>query len=273
MRSQILAHLVAGYPSIAETVPIAKAFAAGGVGAIELQLPYSDPVADGPVIEHACHHALSASNAPGGDGTGGVTVADGLRLAQEITAATSLPVYCMAYAAILYRIGIAAFVARAHAAGVHGIIVPDLPIEHDEGLAAACTAHGIHPVAVIQLGGGSGTDTNSSSTYQQECIQALGASPAHTTVYCALRRGITGTDTQITPSQLDALSRLKSLNKKTIAGFGIKTPAQVAALAGTADYIVIGSHFMRILTRALQDGHDYLDALQKECTALHQPLH
>ena len=58
MRSQILAHLVAGYPSIAETVPIAKAFAAGGVGAIELQLPYSDPVADGPVIEHACHHAL-----------------------------------------------------------------------------------------------------------------------------------------------------------------------------------------------------------------------
>ena len=248
MHTELLAHVVAGYPSMSASLQIAKVFATHGVGALELQFPFSDPVADGVHIERACHHALD----------NGFTVSDGFHLAEQIIKETGVPLYIMSYATIPYRMGIDRFTRSASACGATGLIVPDLPIAHDEGLYASCDAASLHSVAVALL------DDN------EERLEALCAIP-HAMVYAMLRRGITGAHTAISAIHRPALSRLTAAGKRVMVGFGVRNAQHIHSLAGVAEYIVVGSHFVRIITEQQNTG-DMLNTLARATTELTDAL-
>ena len=220
----IMAHLVLGYPTIEHTLPIATALADGGAAALELQIPFSDPIADGADIERACHTALAQEE----------RLQPYLELAHRIAHKTALPCYCMSYVTIPYRIGIPTFIAKIKDAGMHGIIIPDLPFDHDEGLRHCCHTHHITPVIVSML--------TISPTRFQHIIDA-----PHCTVYIALRSGITGQQTALHSTGLARLQQLRQSGKKILAGFGITTSAQVRTLAPLVDYTVVGTHLLRTI--------------------------
>ena len=139
MSSRIMAHMVASFPDRAGSLKVARALVDGGASMIEVQFPFSDPMADGPDIQAACARALSA----------GFTVSDGFELVGEICSATTVPVYIMSYANLLFAKGIDRFLAETKDAGARGVIVPDLPPDYDEGLFRSAAGLGLSAVPVL----------------------------------------------------------------------------------------------------------------------------
>lgn len=239
---KLMAHLVAGYPDAAASLDIALALVGGGADYLEVQFPFSDPSADGPVIERACHAALAA----------GFTVDKGFGLIRELTGrAVGTPVFIMTYASVVYARGVRRFVEDAAAAGAAGLIVPDLPPDGDEGLYAAGRAAGLAVAPVLAPG---------ISDARLAMIAALGAEY----VYTALRAGITGKETTLGAEGLAYLDRLKTLQCKVIAGFGIRRREQLQALAGHAHAAAVGSYFLD----ALAGGGNPAAAVREACAAL-----
>jgi len=138
-RISLMAHLVAGYPDDAGCAAIARGLVEGGAAYLEVQIPFSDPSADGPIILDACSAALAR----------GCTTADAFRFVSGLRRSyPDVPVFIMAYASLVVTPGIEVFVSRAKEAGAAGLIVPDLPFDADEGLSAACAAQGLCSVPV-----------------------------------------------------------------------------------------------------------------------------
>ncbi|HDQ14013.1 MAG TPA: tryptophan synthase subunit alpha [Sediminispirochaeta sp.] len=219
---RLMAHLVAGYPSLDESFTVARALQAGGADILELQLPFSDPAADGPVIQEACAKALSS----------GTKVEDGFRLLERIRKELEIPVFLMSYANLVVRMGVEKFVRRAKSAGAAGLIVPDLTPGYDEGLYEAGRGIGIEVVPVLTTG---------TSASRLESI--LSERPRY--LYCALRSGITGALTRPSEEALYFLDALGGRDMELMAGFGIRKSEQVRALQGHADIAVAGSVFVR----------------------------
>lgn len=243
----IMAHCVAYFPDEARSLAAARGLLSGGAAFLEVQLPFSDPMADGPAIQTACQTALD----------NGFTVDKGLRWIEELTANSPAPVFVMSYGNLLYRRGITRFCREAAAAGVRGLIVPDLLPPQDEGLYAACREAGLAAVPVISPG---------ISDARLAAIVAEGPQYLYTT----LRSGITGSRTNVGGEQLRHLQRCRTTGAHVLAGFGIESPEQVEALAPQADTLVVGSHFVKQLIalgdaaeaaeygRALQTGIEKL---------------
>ena len=138
---KLMSHLVAGYPTDELALTAARALVEGGADILEIQLPFSDPSADGPAIQEACTKVLSRR----------YRTQDGLDFIAELHSEfPQIPIYIMSYASLVYTPGIASFCKRAAQAGVKGMIIPDLPFDHDEGLTAACRENGMIniPVAI-----------------------------------------------------------------------------------------------------------------------------
>ena len=131
---KLMSHLVAGYPTTQLALTAARALVKGGADILEIQLPFSDPSADGPAIQTACTKVLER----------GYKTADGLSfistLHQEFP---DITIYLMSYGSLVYTPGIEEFCKRAAAAGVKGMIIPDLPFDYDEGLTSACKKNGM----------------------------------------------------------------------------------------------------------------------------------
>ncbi len=227
----LMAHMVAGYPDDETSLEAARGIASAGAAFLEVQFPFSDPSADGPAIQAACTEALAA----------GFKVEDGWRLVETVRREfPAVGVFLMSYASIVVTKGVDAFVARAKAAGVAGLIIPDLAPGADEGLYEAGARHGLAVVPVI---------VPSVPAERLEAI--LAAKPKW--VYTAIRAGITGTHTVLTP-ELKAF--LAGLNARTqvMAGFGIDSAQQVADLQGSAHTIVVGSALVRVVASASKRG-------------------
>jgi tryptophan synthase alpha chain len=218
---RIMAHLVAGYPDLEGSLAAALGLAEGGASYLELQFPFSDPTADGPLIQKACDAALS----------GGFRVEAGFELLARICQATGLPVFLMSYAGLVVRRGVPAFLRRAREAGAAGLIVPDLPVDSDEGLYEGGRALGLAIVPVAA------PDTR---PRRLAMMAATGAQY----LYAALRRGITGERTAIGPENLAFLAELGGRGWKVLAGFGVARREQVLALAPRAHAVVVGSRFV-----------------------------
>ncbi len=225
----VMAHMIPFFPDLERSRRVAAALHDGGAAYIEVQFPYSDPTADGPAIQGATARAL----------TQGFTVDRGW----EFVATLSAPVFLMSYAGLVYARGVDRFVAAAAEHGVEGLIVPDLPIDSDEGLFAAGERYGVNILPVI----------------------ALGASPdrialVHRTrsryIYASLRRGITGTHTTIGEENISFISELGSQGARVLAGFGISTAEQVQAVTAHAHAAVIGSAYVRAVLEAEQRDQD-----------------
>jgi tryptophan synthase alpha chain len=222
----LMTHLVLGYPSFAVNRQVVKQMAAAGVELIELQIPFSEPVADGPVIARACQESIA----------GGTTVEQCLAFAAEMSGShPRVHFLLMTYYNIVFRLGEGVFLDRARRARIRGLIVPDLPIEEGAEFFRAVRRVGIDPIQIF---------APTSTTGRMHELEGF----ADGFVYCVARRGVTGATTQFGPEFGAYLARCRAATDLPLAvGFGIRSRADVDQLLGKADIAVIGSETIRIV--------------------------
>ena len=218
---KLMTHAVVGYPDLPTSERILRAMAEEGADFIEAQLPFSEPIADGPSIVEANHAALRA-----GSRTGAC-----LELLSRLRLETGIPILVMSYLNPLLAHGIEAIVRRLAEAGLDGLIVPDWPDDEPElGLGERCAAAGLALVPLI---------APSTSLARAESLAAASLSPF---VYAVTRLGVTGRRTQLEEAALERLEKLRARSGRYVAaGFGIRERAQVELLEGHADCAIVGS--------------------------------
>lgn len=245
---KLMSHLVAGYPTTDLALAAARALVKGGADILEIQLPFSDPSADGPAIQTACTKVLER----------GYKTKDGLDFIASIHKEfPDITIYLMSYGSLVYTPGVKVFCKRAAAAGVKGMIIPDLPFDYDEGLSAACQANGMINIPVA------------APSMAAERLSKL-ANAGFPYIYAALRTGITGTNTTIDKSTLDFLSKVSSGGSKVYGGFGISNGEQAKALASSVEAIVAGSVFVRLITENQSDEKKLASAVEAKARELTQ---
>ena len=227
-RKALAPFVTAGDPDAATTVAVLEAIAKAGASLCELGVPYSDPIADGPVIQASYTRALGK----------GLTLADMFDAAKQASARVSMPILAMASYSLIFRRGIDRFVADAVAAGLAGFVVPDLPIEESDDLDTACRRAGLALVRLV-------TPTTPPDRAEAIAKKSTGF------LDCVSVAGVTGARTELPPGLVD---RVKWLKTKTdvpiLVGFGISSPEQVKAVAEVADGVIVGSALVRRITEA-----------------------
>lgn len=214
-------HMVAGYPDLKSSERIAQQILESGADLLEIQIPFSDPVADGPVIARANELALA----------NGVTVEGSLSLIQSIASSTPKPILIMTYFNIVHHYGIESFCKRAREVGVQGLIIPDYPFDEEDHNALIQYA-GQYDLALIQVL----ASTTKPRRMEQIVEQASGF------VYCMARTGTTGRKTAISNQTLAYLESVRSRCDLPLAvGFGLSERTQVDALKHHAEIMVVGS--------------------------------
>jgi tryptophan synthase alpha chain len=220
-RAALMPYLMGGHPDPETSRACLAAAIEAGADLIELGIPFSDPLADGPVIHAAGTQALEA----------GVKPADVLALCQEIS--ERVPVMLMVYANLVLAHGGEDFARRAAAAGAAGLIVPDLPHEEAETVRAACAGAGL---ALIPLVAPTTTD---------ELMAEIGRD-AEGFIYAVSLVGTTGERGELPPGLAELVERIRATTKVPVAvGFGISTGDQAAAVGELADGVIVGSRVVR----------------------------
>lgn len=225
-RAALVAFITAGDPSTQATHAILDALVAGGADVIELGMPFTDPMADGPAIQAANIRSLAA----------GTTTADILQIATDFRARhPNVPLVLMGYANPMLRRGPDWFAQAARDAGVDGVICVDIPPEEDDALGPALRGAGIAPIRLA-------TPTTDAARLPQVLEGASGF------VYYVSVAGITGLQQAAQSSIEVAVTRLKSATDLPVAvGFGVRTPEQAAAIARVADGVVVGSAIVELV--------------------------
>jgi tryptophan synthase alpha chain len=239
-RAALMPYLMGGHPDLEGSRASCAAAADAGADLIELGVPFSDPLADGPVIHAAGSAALAA----------GITPDDVLGICASL--AQRLPVVLMVYANVVLHAGPEAYVRRAAAAGAAGLIVPDLAHEEAVELRAACDAAGVALVALV-------APTTSDARLARIAAGARGF------VYAVSLAGTTGEREQLAPDLPGLVERVRGASPLPVAvGFGISTPAQARAVAEVADGVIVGS---RVVRAAGEGGPAAVGAVVSELAA------
>jgi tryptophan synthase alpha chain len=227
-RAALVAYLPAGFPTVEGGIEAAKAALEGGADVVEIGLPHSDPVLDGPVIQTADDIALR----------GGVRIKDVLRTVREAHAATGKPILVMTYWNPVDRYGAERFAAELAEAGGAGCILPDLPVEESEVWRKAAEQHGLATVFVV---------APSSRDERLAKITAAGSG----FVYAASLMGVTGTRESVGAEAADLVRRTRATTALPVCvGLGVSNAAQAAEVAGFADGVIVGSAFVKRLLDA-----------------------
>jgi tryptophan synthase alpha chain len=195
-----------------------------GADMVEIGIPFSDPIAEGPVIQEANIRALSA----------GTTVEKLFTLVEEIRAVTDKPLAFMTYLNPVFHYGYDAFFKRAASAGLDGIIIPDLPHEEQGEVKQAASAHGIDLISLIA--------PTSEARIREIARSACGF------IYLVSSMGVTGVRGEITTDLTSIVAAIRDVTALPVAvGFGIHTPAQAAQMARMADGVIVGSAIVKII--------------------------
>jgi len=244
----LITYITAGDPDLATTRELVLAMAEAGADMVEIGVPFSDPIADGPTIQQASQRALAA----------GTTPAAVLALAQSLRCETPIPLILMTYYNPVYRYGPAAFVAAAAAAGIDGLIVPDLPVEEASVLRTACDAHNL---ALIPLVAPTSTPAR---------ITAI-ASQARGFIYCVTVTGVTGARNRIETDLAPVVACIRRCSSLPVAlGFGIAGPEAARSLGPLADALVVGSALVNLV--ANHQGTALFREVKKFCRSIKQAL-
>jgi tryptophan synthase alpha chain len=229
----LMPYLMGGFPDLETSVRIGEAYADAGADLVELGVPFSDPLADGPVIHAAGTLALQA----------GVKVHDVLEVGARL--ALRVPVVLMCYANPLFARGVERFADELAARRISGLIVPDLPLEESAAVLAACDAVGVALVPLV------------APTTTEERLAAIGER-ARGFVYTVSVMGTTGERASVGADLADVLARTRAhFSVPVAAGFGISTPEQAAAAAAAgADGVIVGSMLVRTAANAAAAGND-----------------
>jgi tryptophan synthase alpha chain len=233
---RIMAHMVPYYPDLERSLAVAAGLIDGGASYLEIQFPFSDPTADGPVIQAACHAALET----------GFTIDRGLAFVEEVASMVSrserqVPLFIMSYASPVVVRGPREFLSGGVAAGASGFILPDLPIDCDEGVYSIGRELRTYVMPVMV------------TSAKQERIDLL-RKLAPEYVYVALRKGITGRRTEIAAENLAFLEKLAPLGMKIMAGFGISERSQVEALTPHVYGVIVGTALVKTVAEHAEDS-------------------
>jgi len=231
-RKGLFPFIVAGQPDVASTISIIQRMEKIGAAGVELGFPFTDPVADGPVIQTAFTQALAD----------GVTVA---KIFQALTAARpsiKIPIVAMISASIVYKIGVESFIKRAAQAGIDGFIIPDLSLEEAPAVAEKVAANDLRLAMLI---------SPNTPDARQEKIAKI----ATGFLYYMSVTGITGERDKLPEDLVKKVAHLKSLSQTPVlVGFGIKTPQQVRQVCTVGDGAIVGSAIVRRITQGREQG-------------------
>ncbi len=228
---QIMTHLVAGYPSLKVNESLALMMAEAGVSFIEIQIPFSDPLADGPVISMANKVALEKGTRP----------KDAFQLMKNLKKkGVKTPLLFMTYYNIVFAYGLEKFCKDAQAAGAFGLIVPDIPPSEEpyEGYLKTCKKYNLHAIQIIS--------PLTSEKRMEEIVRV-----ASGFIYCVSTTGKTGVRGQLDQEAIKYLDKLRLYTKLPLAlGFGISNRQQVEQALEKADIAVIGSKLIQVFDAA-----------------------
>jgi tryptophan synthase alpha chain len=221
-------YVTGGFPGV--DAVLLRALADAGADAVEVGIPFSDPVMDGGVIQEASRLSLEAGTRP----------SDVLTMIRE--AELTVPVAVMTYVNPVFRLGLEAFLDHAREAGVAGVIVPDLPVDEAAELESAAAARGIDAVLLAAPG-----------TSPQRL--ALIAAQARGFVYCVATYGVTGARDELGSAARSVVAALRPMTDlPLLLGVGIGSPAQAAEACGFADGVIVGSALMAKMVQGDRDG-------------------
>ena len=230
-----IAFITCGDPDMETTARIVRAAAENGADLIELGIPFSDPTAEGPVIQEANERALKA----------GVTTDKVFDLVRDLRRDVTIPMVFMTYANVVFSYGTERFLERCVEAGIQGLILPDIPFEEKAEFGPACKAHGLELVSLIA--------PTSADRIGRIAREAEGF------VYCVSSLGVTGVRSEIT-TDVGAMVRLVKQEKDIpcAIGFGISTPEQAKQMAAQADGVIVGSAIMKLVAQYGRDAVPYV---------------
>jgi tryptophan synthase alpha chain len=222
-KKAFIAFITAGDPNLATTEKLVLSFEQAGVDVIELGVPFSDPLADGPTIQAASQRALKHH----------VTLDKILGLVKRIRVKSQIPIALMTYYNPVFHYGEEKFVVRAVKAGVDGLIIPDLPPEEAAGLIKISRKHNCATVFFL-----------SPTTTKERMTKIVQASTGF--IYYVSLTGVTGARTSLPSSAIQNVRQAKKLTGKPICvGFGVSTPAQVKSMSRIADGVIVGSAIIK----------------------------
>ena len=231
-RKGLIAYLTAGDPHPDRTVELVLALERGGADIIELGVPFSDPIADGPTIQRGAERALAA----------GTTMRQVLKIASGIRAHSDVPLVLFTYLNPVLKYGLPALARDAKAAGIDGVLLTDLSVEEADRHLEPLRAHELDTIFLA-------APTSSGRRLELVAKYATGF------VYLVSRAGVTGERDTLSSSAAPLVERMRQLTSLPLAlGFGISTPAQAGDAAKLADAVVVGSAIVRTIEQTGEDG-------------------
>ena len=224
-----------GDPDLETTAKLVRAMAEKGADLIELGIPFSDPTAEGPVIQEANERALKA----------GTTTDKVFQLVRELRRDVTVPMVFMTYANVVFSYGTERFLDACADVGIQGLILPDIPFEEKDEFDPACKAHGLELVSLI-------------APTSKDRIGRI-AREASGFVYCVSSLGVTGVRAEIT-TDVAAMVRLVKRERDIpcAVGFGISTPEQAGKMAAQADGVIVGSAIMKLVAQHGRESVPYV---------------
>jgi len=228
-RTHFIPFLTVGDPSLEISFQLVKALVEAGASLIELGVPYSDPLADGPTIQRASQRALAAKT----------TIRDVIRFVGRLRqSGVEIPLVLFSYYNPVLQYGMDRFFADLQEQGADGVVIPDLPIEENEPAVSAARARGLHVISLV-------------APTSEQRIALIGAK-ASGFLYCVSSLGVTGARDSLRDDLVPFLDKVRASTTVPIAvGFGISTPEQVRQLAPHADGVIVGSAIVQVIERNL----------------------
>lgn len=243
-RKAFIPFITAGDPDLATTAALVKAMAAAGADLIELGIPFSDPIAEGPVIQGADIRALA----------GGMTTDRLFAMIADLRRDCDVPLALMTYINPVFVYGADRFMACCREVGVCAVIVPDAPFEEKGELQASCTKYGVKQISMIAP--------------TSEGRIAKIAAGAEGFIYVVSSLGVTGVRTNFSANLEDTVVAIRRYTKLPCAvGFGISTPEQAAHMAAFADGAIVGSAIVKIIAAHGRDSVPYVSDYVKQMRA------
>ncbi len=247
-RALLMPYLVVGYPDDETFVRIAAACAAEA-DVLELGIPFSDPIMDGPVIQRATTSVLDR----------GLPIDKALGLIERAVSSSGLPSVVMTYYNIIFRRGLETFAKELARAGVTGAIVPDLPVEESAGWCEACAGAGIAPVMIA------------APTSTAPRLRALAAA-GKGFVYAASTLGVTGVRESLSERARELVASLRAVTNTPIAvGIGVSTPAHVVEVATYADGVIVGSAVVKAIEESTDPVHAVGELVRRLALTTNKP--
>lgn len=250
-KKAFIAYVTAGDPNLSVTREIVLSLEKSGVDIVELGIPFSDPIADGPTIQAASHRALS----------GGVTLKKVFSMMGPLRKATQIPIAFMTYYNPVLKYGIKKFIRDCGIKGVDGVIIPDLPFEEAGELIRVSKRSGVASIFLA-------APTSTKKRIKDIAKNSMGF------IYYVSLTGVTGARKKLSVQAVSNVKIIKSMTKKPVAvGFGISTPDQARSIARMADGVIVGSAIVRIIANNRKNSKALISKMLNFSKSLAKAIH